>query len=53
MAFQNIFVIFKINSIDFRGFVFICRASKICSRSLFISCANIVVFQLEFFEIWI
>ena len=56
-AFQNIVAIYKINSIDFRGFfLFFCccffffvrSASRICSRNLFISCAII-----EFFEIWI
>ena len=33
-AFQNIVAIFKIISIDFRFFVFMCRASRICSCSL-------------------
>ena len=45
-AFQNIVAIFKIDSIDSSFFfVFICRASKICRRSLLISCAIIVVFS--------
>ena len=39
--------IFKINSIDFRFFVFMCRASRICSCSLSISCAIIVVFSIS------
>ena len=43
-AFQNIVTIFKINSIDFRFFVFICSASRICSHRLFILCAIIMVF---------
>ena len=42
--------IFKINSIDFRLFVFICRASWICSRSLSISCAIIIVFSTRIFR---
>ena len=37
--------IFKINSIDFSFFVFICRASRICCRSLFILCVIIAVFS--------
>ncbi len=49
-AFQNIFAIFKINSVDFRFFVFICRASRICSRSLLILCAIIVVFSTRIFR---
>ena len=40
-AFQNIDAIFKINSIDSRFFVFICRACRICSRSALISCSII------------
>ena len=46
-AFQNIVAILKINSIDFD--YFICRASRICSRSLLISCAIIVVFSIRIF----
>ena len=49
-AFQNIVAIFKINSIDFRFFVFICRASRICSCSLFSSYAIIVVFLTRNFQ---
>ena len=49
-AFQNIVAIFKINSIDSRFFVFICRASRICSRSLLISCAIIEVFSTRIFR---
>ena len=53
MAFQNIVAIFKINSIDLSFcffFVFICRASRICSRSLLISSAIIVVFSTRIFR---
>ena len=39
--------------IFFFFFAFIRRASRILSRILLISCAIKVVFQLEFFEIWI
>ena len=49
-SFQNIVIIFKIKSIDFRFFVFICRSSKICSHSLFILCAIIVVFATRIFR---
>ena len=49
-TFQNIVTIFKTNSIDFRFFVFICRASRICRRSLSISCAIIVVFSTRIFR---
>ena len=48
-AFQNVVAIFKINLIDFRFFVFICRASRICSRSLSILCMIIVVFSTRIF----
>ena len=44
-TFQNIVAIFKVNSINFRFSVFICRASRICSDGLLISCAIIVVFS--------
>ena len=44
-AFQNIVSIFKINSIDFRFFVFICRASRICSHFLSILCDYSGVFN--------
>ena len=47
-AFQNIVAIFKINFIDFRGGI--CKASRICSRSLFISCAIIVGFSTRIFR---
>ena len=47
-TFQNIVTIFKINSTDARFFYF--RASKICSRSLLISCAIIVVFSTRIFQ---
>ena len=50
-AFQNIVTIFKINSIDFRFSVFICRASMICSRSLFILwCYYIVMLTTRIFQ---
>ena len=49
-AFQNIVTIFKINYIDFSFFVFICRASRICSRCLLISCAIKVVFSTRNFR---
>ena len=49
-AFQNIVAIFKINSINFRFFVFIGSASRICSRSLSISCAIIVEFSTRIFR---
>ena len=49
-VFQNIVDIFKINSIDFRFFVFTVRISRICSRSLSISCAIIVVFSTRIFR---
>ena len=49
-AFQNIVAIFKINSIDFRFFVFICRASMICGRTLSISCMIILVFSTRIFR---
>ena len=48
-ALQSIVTIFKIYSIDFRFFVFICWASRICSRSLSISCVIIVVFSTRIF----
>ena len=48
-AFQNIIAIFKINSINFRFFVFMSRASTICSRNLLISWAIIVVFSTRIF----
>ena len=51
-VFQNIVAIFKINSIDSRFFVFICRASRICICSLFISCTVIVVFSSRIFWNW-
>ena len=49
-AFQNIVAIFKINSVDFIFFVFICRASRICSRNLLILCAIIAVFSTRIFR---
>ena len=49
-TFQNIVIIFKINSIDFSFFLFICRTSRICSRSLLISHAIIVVFSTRIFR---
>ena len=49
-AFQNIVVIFKINSIDFIGVFFICRDSRICNRGLSVSCAIIMVFSTRFFR---
>ena len=49
-AFQNIVDIFKVNSTDFRFFVCKCRASRICRRSLFISCAIIVVLLTRIFR---
>ena len=48
-AFQIIVAIFKINSIDF-SFFFIWRFSRICSRSLPISCAIIEVFSTRIFR---
>ena len=50
LAFQNIVAILKIISINFRAFVFICRASRIWSRSLSISCTIIVVFSTRIFR---
>ena len=49
-AFQNIVVIFKVNSISYRFFDSICRASRICRRRLLISCAIIVVFLTRIFQ---
>ena len=58
-TFQSIVAIFKINSTDFiylfiyfyfYFFVFTCRASRICCRSLSISCAIIVVFSTRIFR---
>ena len=50
-AFQNIVVFFsKLILLILGFFVFICRASRICSRSLFISCAIIVVFSTRIFQ---
>ena len=48
-AFQNIVAIFRINSIDVRVFVFISMASRICSHSLSILCAIIVVFSTKIY----
>ena len=48
-VFQNIVAFLKISSTDFTFFVFICRATRICSRSLFISCAIIVVLTTRIF----
>ena len=54
--FQNIDTIFRTNSIDFRCFFFFffffffCPASWICSRSLYISRAIIVVFSTKIFQ---
>ena len=47
--FQNIVTIFKINSIDFSFFGFICSASRIYRHSLLISCVIIVVFSARIF----
>ena len=50
-VFQNIVPIFEINFIDFSFFfLFICWASRICSRSLSNSCAIIVVFLTRIFR---
>ena len=53
-AFQNVIAIFKIDSIDFSlllfFLVFTCRAYRICSRSLSISCAIIMVFSMKIFR---
>ena len=46
-AFQNIVAIFKVTSILVFFFVLICR---ICSRSLLILCAIIVVFSKRTFQ---
>ena len=51
--FQNIVVILKIDSIDFIYFFFICRASRICSCSLLILCAIIVIFSTRILYIYI
>ena len=48
-AFQNIVSIFDIKSINSIFLVFICRASRICSHSLLILCAIIVVFFTRIF----
>ena len=48
-AFQNIVAIFKILLI-LGFFVFICSASWICSRCLFISCVIILVFSTRTFR---
>ena len=58
-GFQNIVAIFKIYFIDIYQyllilifFFYICRASRICSRRLFLSCAIIVfVFNKNFSEL--
>ena len=49
-AFQNIVPIFKINSIDFSFVVYICRACRICRRSLSISCAIMVIISTRIFR---
>ena len=51
-ALQNIATIFKINSIDsLFSFVFVCRDSRICSRSLLISSAIMAMFLTRIFRI--
>ena len=49
-AFQNIVIIFKINSIDSRFFIFICWACRICSHSYLILCAIIAVLSTRIFQ---
>ena len=50
---QNIFAIFRANSINSRFFVFICKDYKIRSRSILILCAIIAVFSIDIFKILI
>ena len=48
--FKTLSLFSKLILVIFGVFVFICRASRICNRSLFISCVIIVVFSTRIFR---